>query len=130
MNRIIYKIFIIIFVSCGNQQSKDQIEIVEYKPIINESVFYYPKAYDKYWFTNQPNLEDSQGWIKPACGQKNRNKDSIKVKIKSQYLTHKGWGNYKGELIGINLETKAEIMLDFKCYLPDYNTGQWLGMRK
>ncbi|TYA52733.1 hypothetical protein FVF61_11875 [Formosa maritima] len=117
---------LVVIIGCGNQEKKEQNETIERVPIVIEPTFYYPKTYDNHWRMNQPNLEESEGWIKANCDQTLKIKDSLRVKIKWQFLKHKSWGKYEGKLIGIDLKTNEEIRFDFKCFEPDFSKGKWL----
>lgn len=110
------------FLSCG-QKSNDFDEasrIIEQ----NKSKFYYPEAHDDFWSHYKPNLVGSEGWIEENCeGTRNGGE---KVIITYQSLNHKGWGNFEGRLNVEIIETGGKAIIDFDCFRPDYNKGEWL----
>jgi len=137
MKIFIYQMTVILLISCGDKKEQEFIyepesvsENSDYKKYEYTPTFYHPKPYDKHWRMNQPVLEKSEGWIKPNCDQKLKNEDSIRVIIKWQFIEHKSWGRYEGTLVGIDLKTDEEINFDFKCYIPDFDKGDWLNNRK
>ena len=126
-NSVSIKFFIIIFInviflSCGKSQEEIDYD-KEFKN--NKKKFYFPKSYDDWWRTYNPNLKDSEGWIKKGCD--NLSYDSLKrIKVISQYLNHKGWGEFKGKLEVYRFYENDTVKIDFDCYEPNYKKGIWL----
>ncbi len=94
---------------------------------INEKKFYYPKMYDKFWRTYEPNLTGAEGWIKKSCEKKDISEKEVTVLF--QLIKHKRWGSYKGNLIVKIKGSSKEITVDFKCFDPNYEKGDWLGSK-
>ena len=83
--------------------------------------------YDDWWRSYEPKLDSATGWISSECSTTG---DSINIRIIGTDLKHKSWGNYTGSLI-VELLSSAEIdTVDFKCFLPDYNVGDWLNQQQ
>ncbi len=91
----------------------------------NEKKFYYPKMLDKFWFFYEPNLSGAEGWIKESC--KNKGLSGKKVTVLYELITHYGRGGYKGHLVVKIKGDSKETTVDFKCFKPNYEKGDWLG---
>lgn len=127
MKQIIFYLTIIGFISlqaCGPSEREEKQAKYETQKKINESKFYYPKSYDDYWRTYQPNLKGAEGWITDDC--KDAENSGEKVIVIKESLSHKGWGSYKGKLSVELIENKERIYIDFKCFKPDFTIGEWL----
>lgn len=129
MKLILSILIVFSFFSCAKKRQKEQKRVIVNNYTSVEPVFYYTKPHDKHWRLNNPNLEKSEGWLKAKCDKNIDNKDSIRVRITRQFLKHKSWGVYKGDLMGIDLITNKEIIFDFKCFTPDLTKGDWLNIK-
>ncbi|MDY7394251.1 hypothetical protein UMM65_03290 [Aureibaculum sp. 2210JD6-5] len=119
--------FILMFllISCGYSEQKRQEKLkFDAETKSNEKKFYYPEPYDNWWRSYQPNLENSEGWIKNNCDE--IYPDSLKVLVLRQSISHKSWGFYKGTLDVRLLDNGKEIQINFDCFIPDLKKGEWL----
>ncbi|MEW7292200.1 hypothetical protein [Aquimarina sp. 2304DJ70-9] len=111
-------IFMFYILGCGQgTYSPNKVE--------NEKKFYYPKMNDKFWRTYKPNLTGAEGWIKKDCINKEFVGQNVIVLFEA--IEHFSWGNYKGHLRVKVIESSKEIYIDFKCFKPNYEKGEWLG---
>ncbi|WP_148560719.1 hypothetical protein [Zobellia galactanivorans] len=124
MKILIVLLGFVIIQSCGqSEREKERIEYEKQK-VINESKLYYPKAYDDWWRMYKPKLRGAEGWITEDC-EDSRFKGKKGI-VTYQLLTHKSWGTYKGSLTLELLDTKESIDIDYKCFKPDFEVGEWL----
>ncbi|MFD2727125.1 hypothetical protein, partial [Hyunsoonleella rubra] len=120
---IIFILFTLIQ-SFGQSEREKELAEIEKQRTINESKFYYPKAYDDWWRMYQPKLTGAEGWITEDCEKtKYRNK---KVVVTRTMLKHKSWGFYKGNLTLKLIDNSETVTVDFKCFKPDFSVGNWL----
>ncbi|WP_271729833.1 hypothetical protein [Aquimarina algiphila] len=130
MKQILFILIIIGYASlqaCGPSEREIKQAEFEKQKKINESKLYYPKPYDDYWRTYQPNLKGAHGWITNDC--KNSENLGQKVVVISESLSHMSWGNYKGQLGVEIIEKKKRISIDFECFKPDFSFGEWLSTK-
>ena len=146
---LILFISLIVF-SCNNnpklpQVSKNEIDYSPKPP----PVFYKPHWKDRCWYDNQPNLIGAEGWIHPEeshvgrstvgafnsainrCGSDTS--ADARIKIFDQSLNHAGHGRgrYYGKLYFIYIDSsRGGGAVDFDCFLPDYDFGDWRCSRK
>lgn len=113
-----------ILVACGESEKQKEEKHRLAQLELNKAKFYYPEAYDDYWRMYKPNLIGAQGWISDDCN--NGKYPTYKVIVARKDLTHKSWGRYKGTLLVGNLAENKSFEIDYNCFKPDFENGDWL----